>query len=147
MKPTIETEWDEELGLASCIITDKFNRIHVGIAQCHEDDLDMKNSKTGCAIAQRRAEISVLKSYIRDELKPRLRALKQLYYSSNRSQKFNETSYESKRIKKQIYLTEKELTTTKTSIKELQADLKVFLEQKEEFYQKIRQLRAKDSTD
>ena len=38
-------EWDEELGLASCIITDKENTFY-GQAHCHDDDLDMMNEKT-----------------------------------------------------------------------------------------------------
>ena len=61
-------------------------------------DQDMMSEKTGCEIANRRAEIMVLKGYVKNELKPRLRALKQLYYSMNRSKYFNEKSYENKML-------------------------------------------------
>lgn len=59
----------------------------------------MMSEKTGCEIAFRRAKIEVLKSY-RDELKIKLEALRQLYYSMNQSNKFNEKSYENKMLQR-----------------------------------------------
>ena len=41
--------WDEETGIASCILYNKANnKTYLGIAQCHTDDFDMMNEKTGC---------------------------------------------------------------------------------------------------
>lgn len=93
-----QIEWEENIGLASCTLTDTYDRKYIGTSICHPDDLDMMNEKTGCEIAHRRAEIMMLKGYVKNELKPRLRALKQLYYSMNRSQYFNEKSYENKML-------------------------------------------------
>ena len=93
-----QIEWEEDIGLASCTLTDTYDRKYTGTSICHPDDLDMMNEKTGCEIAHRRAEIMMLKGYVKNELKPRLRALKQLYYSMNRSQYFNEKSYENKML-------------------------------------------------
>lgn len=66
-------EWDEESGLASCILTDG-QHYYTGIAQCHYDDADMKSEKTGCEIAFRRAKIHAMQDY-KNELKIKLSAL------------------------------------------------------------------------
>ena len=101
----------------------------------------MKSEKTGCEIANRRAEIMVLKGYVKNELKPRLRALKQLYYSMNRSKYFNEKSYENKMLQSQIRVIKNELDTTNQIIAELEYDLSRYLDEKDKFYKKIRHLR------
>lgn len=103
----------------------------------------MKSEKTGYEIAQRRAEINMLKSYISNELKPRLRALKQLYYSMNRNKKFNENSYENYMLQRQIHLIKNELDTTKEIIAELEEDLITYIDSKDKFYKKIRHMRQK----
>ena len=108
---------------------------------CHSNDQDMKSEKTGCEIANRRAEIMVLKGYVKNELKPRLRALKQLYYSMNRSKYFNEKSYENKMLQSQIRVIKNELDTTNQIIAELEYDLSRYLDEKDKFYKKIRHLR------
>lgn len=141
-----EIEWDEEIGIASCVITDTYGRVHVGIAQCHENDFDMKSEKTGIEIAHRRAEIATLKSYVQDELKPRLRALKQLYYSMNRSKYFDEKSYETKMLWSQIRFIKNELTTTQETIAELEEDLMTYIDKKDEFYKKVRRMRNVSET-
>ena len=67
--------WDPETGLSTCILSDGTNT-YIGQAHCSETDQDMKSEKTGWEISHTRAEINKLKSYIKDELKPRLRGLK-----------------------------------------------------------------------
>ena len=63
--------WDEETGIASCILYNKANnKTYLGIAQCHTDDFDMMNEKTGCNIAFLRAKIKAFQSYKNDELTP-----------------------------------------------------------------------------
>lgn len=132
-------EWDSDIGLASCILTDG-EHYYTGIAQCHPDDQDMMSEKTGCEIAFRRAKIEVLKSY-RDELKIKLEALRQLYYSMNQSNKFNEKSYENKMLQRQIRLLDFDLTTTKEIIATEKQNLKDYLKKKDEFYNKTRSRR------
>ena len=141
MKNKTKIEWFEEPGLALCTITDSYDRTYHAEAFCHSNDQDMKSEKTGCEIANRRAEIMVLKGYVKNELKPRLRALKQLYYSMNRSKYFNEKSYENKMLQKQIHVIKNELDTTNQIIAELEYDLSRYLDEKDKFYKKIRHLR------
>ena len=140
-----QIEWEEDIGLASCTLTDTYDRKYIGTSICHPDDLDMMNEKTGCEIAHRRAEIMMLKGYVKNELKPRLRALKQLYYSMNRSQYFNEKSYENKMLQSQIRVIKNELDTTNEIIAELEYDLSRYLNEKDEFYKKVRRHRKIES--
>ena len=106
--------WDAESGIASCILSNG-EKVFTGFAHCHPDDVDMKGEKTGCEIALRRAKINALRGY-RDELKTKLAALNQLYYSMNTSKRFNEKSYENKMLQRQIRQINFDLATTKEMI-------------------------------
>ena len=58
------THWDEEAGYALVVLYDtKKDKTFVGVAQCHEKDIDMQSSLTGLSIAQYRAEIEMYKYY------------------------------------------------------------------------------------
>jgi chromosome segregation ATPase len=108
-----------------------------GIAECHPDDKDMMNARTGQEIAYRRAEINAYKKF-KDDIKIRLSALNQLYYSMNMSKHFNSNSYENKMLQRQIRLLNDDLATTNEMIATLQENLKVYLKEKDDFYKKIR---------
>lgn len=133
--------WDEEQGLASCILTDG-KQVYTGIAQCHPEDVDMMSEKTGCEIAFKRAKIEALRA-LRDELKISLSTLKQLYHSMNISHRFNEKSYENKMLQRQIRSINFDLTTTKEIIVSEEQNLREYLKNKDEFYVKIRKMRKK----
>ena len=134
-------DWDEETGISSCIVSDG-EKVYTGFAQCHPDDEDMKGQKTGCEIAFRRARINALRGY-RDELKIQLKALNQLYYSMNKSKKFNKKSYENKMLQRQIRMINFDLATTKEMIATEQENLRTYIKEKDEFYKKTRMRRKK----
>lgn len=129
--------WNEESGIATCIIEAR-NKIFFGAAQCHEEDRDMLSEKTGCEIACIRATIDALQDYKNNEIKPSLNALKQLYYSMNRSKNFNPKSYENKMLWRQIRQKENELELIKTMITTSKQNLKTFIDKKEQLYQMLR---------
>lgn len=128
--------WDEDAGVASCILSDG-EKVFTGFAQCHPDDRDMSSEKTGCEIAFRRARINALRGY-RDELKIKLKALNQLFYSMNRSYRFNEKSYENRMLQRQIRMINFDLTTTKEIIATEEQNLRQYLSDKDKFYTKTR---------
>ena len=133
--------WDEEDGVATCILTDGKNQF-VGEAICHDQDGDMKSEKTGCEIAAKRALIQYL-THIRDnELTPRLKALNQLYYNMKHSNHFNEKSYENKMLQRQIRMTKDDLATIKEELATTKQELNEYISKKEEFYQKVRKQRT-----
>ena len=113
------------------------NKVFTGIAKCHPDDSDMCSEKTGSEIACRRANIDALRSY-RDELKIALKALNQLYYSMNKSKKFNAKSYENRMLQRQINLIKNDLTTTNEMIVSEQQNLRAYIKSKDIFYKATR---------
>lgn len=129
--------WDPEEGVASCIIKYK-NQTFCGVAMCHEEDKDMMSEKTGMEIAYRRATIDYLK-YVRDmELKPALKALKQLYYTMKHSTHFNPKSYENSKLQRHIRMYEFDLETINELIVDERKNLKDYIDKKDEFYKKTR---------
>ena len=129
--------WDHEEGIASCIIKYK-NQTFCGVAMCHEEDKDMMSEKTGMEIAYRRATIDYLK-YVRDmELKPALKALKQLYYTMKHSTHFNPNSYENSKLQRHIRMYEFDLETINELIVNERKNLKDYIDKKDEFYKKTR---------
>ena len=129
--------WDPEEGVASCIIKYK-NQTFCGVAMCHEEDKDMMSEKTGMEIAYRRATIDYLK-YVRDmELKPALKALKQLYYTMKHSTHFNPKSYENSKLQRHIRMYEFDLETINELIADERKNLKDYINKKDEFYKKTR---------
>lgn len=133
--------WDEETGIASCILSDG-EKVYTGFAHCHPDDEDMKGQKTGCEIAFRRAKINALRGY-RDELKTQLKALNQLFYSINKSKKFNPKSYENRMLQRQIRMINFDLTTTKEMIANEELNLRAYIKSKDVFYTQTRKRRQK----
>ena len=67
-----EFSWEEETGVAICVLTDEKGRVFVGEATCHSQDTDMKSERTGCELAFRRAKLQYLRTIRDSELKPAL---------------------------------------------------------------------------
>lgn len=129
--------YDKETGCSTCIIETKYGKFS-GTACCHPDDMDMASEKVGCEIAYSRAAIDSLK-YERDNvIKPSLKALKQLYYSMNRSKKFNPKSYEYKMLKRQIECWEFDLSVINDMINTERTWIRDYINTKEALYQNIR---------
>lgn len=129
--------YDKETGCSTCVIETKYGKFS-GTACCHPDDMDMASEKVGCEIAYSRAAIDSLK-YERDNvIKPSLKALKQLYYSMNRSKKFNPKSYEYKMLKRQIECWEFDLAVIGDMIDTERIWIRDYINTKEALYQNIR---------
>lgn len=88
-------------------------------------------------MAFRRAQIELYKFY-RNKIKSRLEVLVQLYSSISTSKHFNEMSYESRRIRKEIYRYTSYLKDIKNLLKEEQKDLRLYIQKKDLLYQKLR---------
>lgn len=139
MIKSVRCEYDEESRITYCYITDEKERMYVGIAMCHEDDIDMLSWRTGEEIAYRRARMDYLRGRRDAELKPRLAALKQLYYSMKHSSNFNPKSYENRMLQRQIRLLEFDLATIKEELANSQKYLKEYINGKDKIYKRIRE--------
>lgn len=137
----VEVKWREKTGIANCMILDRGKKFY-GMAFCSEEDKDFMNEYTGIQIAQQRACINAQKDYIQNDVKPRLKAIKQLYYSINRSKHYNIKCYENKMIRRQLYVIKNELTTAQMELIQMEQALKDYIEEKDKFYKKIRKARS-----
>ena len=139
-----EFSWDAENHSAVCIITDEKNRIFVGEAQCHPDDVDMSSERVGCEIAFRRAKIQHLRTVRDADIKPALAALKHLYGSMTHSTQFQANSYEAKTIRKHIHQITFELTTIKEMLAYEYKMLTEYIQGKDKLYKRIRAREEQD---
>lgn len=138
-------DWDSETGTATCILTDGKNHTFYGEAHCHPKDQDMMSEKTGYAIALRRAYIKALCYYRDTECKPTLKALNQFYNSINYSKEYDKKNYIVKRLLKHIAIAQKDLDAVNELIAEERKGLRDYIDQKDEFYGKIRNKRQAES--
>ena len=139
-------EYNPETHMTFCSI-ERNGKVFIGEAFCHKDDWDMESEKTGCQIAECRANIKML-IHIRDnEIKSALRALYQYYYTINKSKKFNEKSYEFKMLKRQIKRLENDLSIIRKELAEEKEFLKTYITGKNKFYKTLRDKRALAKTD
>ena len=143
MKREPKFYFNPEYGSSMCVIETK-NKTFVGTAQCLDSDRDMMSEKTGCEIAYHRAIIHTLESHVSD-LKNELMGLHKYYYSVNQSKYFDENCYMTNMLKSQMQQREEEIQVTKELIQKEKKYLKNFMEDKAQFYKKIRRNRKADS--
>ena len=134
----ITEDWNEELGLAQCVITDFSNGVILsgyGRAICHDDDTRWKRASTGKYIAMTRAQIDILRKKRDYELKPSIMAIEHIISTMTNSKKYNPDSYEAKRVKKELKNLKNDLHMINTIIKDEQASLKTYLDAKDKLHQ------------
>ena len=138
-------EWNEEIGQAYCVITDKKDRVFVGTATCHPDDADMKSRRTGEEIAFRRARIESMRA-VRTDLQSELGALNQLYYSMKQSTRFNPKSYENIMLQRRIRAINFDLDTIKEMLTTERESLRDLIQETDKFSSQVRAHRNKVKT-
>lgn len=106
----------------------------------------MQNELTGIKIASSRAIIKLFQ-YRRNELKHKLAALNQLYYSVNKSKKYDSHGYMENMLEHQRQQIQNELDIMKDALKNEQEELKQYINNKDKFYKRIRANRNKDNID
>lgn len=130
--------WDEDKGIATCVLQDGDNNYFIGMAQCCDADKDMQSEKTGCNLALRRAEIKYY-IHIRDnEIKPVLKTLQHLYSNMSTSKHFNPKGYEAKMLYRKIQQFKNDLDMINEILADAKQELKTTIEKKEQFYQRVR---------
>ena len=137
----ITYEYNDTIGMSICTIYDN-GKVYQGFAWCSKDDQDMKSEKTGLTIAEYRAHIAQSKGIRDNENKPGLAALKQAKFAINQSRHFNKDSYEYRMLEQQIRNYEQDLIFIKNTISLQKANLNKYMQDKADFYQKIRKNRS-----
>jgi hypothetical protein len=131
----ITQDWNEEIGMAQCVITDTSNGVTLsgyGRALCHDDDEAYKNQITGDYIAFTRAQIDILRKKRDYELKPSIIAIEHIISTMINSKNYNPNSYEAKRIKKELQNLKLDLRYINTVIEDTQLGLREYLILKDE---------------
>lgn len=134
--------WDEETGVATCVLYDNKNHTYAGIAHCHPNDKDMCSKLVGFQIAYKRAYITFLKK-LKNILSDRKHFLEVIIKEMKDSPYFSEKDFGVRKINKELNKLENNLINTKIFIKKMDKELSEYIADKEEFYQKIRTKRAK----
>lgn len=138
-----KTHWDEKTGYALVILYDtKKDKTFMGVAQCHENDMDMKSSFTGLSIAQYRAEIEMYK-YYKELLTTELNTLLDFEKSAKCCKHYNEDFQIENLLHKRIEKYRLSLIYVTNMIKAAQENLQKYLRAKAELYQKLRDNRKK----
>lgn len=141
MKDIIE-HWDEEHGVARCIINYKtrsgIELNGIGIAECSPEDSDFMSERTGSVIAEYRAEIDLIRKINKYEIKPAIAALKHVYCTMVKSKRYNSDSYEAIRLKKELAHLMDEFEENKNMITSLKTDLNFYMDSKDKFYKELR---------
>ena len=106
----------------------------------------MQSKLTGQTIAEWRAMRQYFRHMRDNELKPQLKALKQLYYAMNRSKEFDPKSYQSKMLYRHIQNIKTDLDTINNNIATLSQNLTTYISDKDKVYQSLRKIKqAKDN--
>ena len=124
---------NESNPVTTCQIFDKFGKIYVGQAVCHPDDRDMVNEMTGAALAQMRAELSLLRDLRDSEIIPELKAIRRIYN--------NLKKYKKPLLRRELNEAEFIYVAIKEMIRSKKREIADFILTKEKFYQGIRRNR------
>lgn len=133
--------WDEDSGIATCIIEDKNGR-YIGVAKCSPKDADMKNEKTGLIIAEARANIKLIKAE-KSRTAQELKALNHYYHCIKDSKHFRPESYEANMLYRQTTQLKETIDSYNDIIKLQEKELDRFFQEKLKFYISVRKHRQK----
>ena len=111
----------------------------VGMACCHDDDMDFMSERTGLQIAEARAELDFLRHIRDNELKPAIKVLQHLQDNMKTSKKYNPESYEASMLRRQLAIKKNELAAIKAEIKTLTSFIGGYIAEKDKLYNKLRQ--------
>ena len=136
----ITRDWNEELGMAQCVINDTSNGVMLvgyGRAVCCDEDEKYKSKITGYYIAETRARIDIMCKKRDYELRPAIMALEHVLATMEHSTKYDPNSYEAKRIRKELKNLKNDLHIVRSIITDEKNALKTYLEQKDAIYRKL----------
>lgn len=133
--------WDEEKGIATCVIEDKNGR-YTGVAKCSSKDMDMKSQKTGLTIAEARANMKLIKAE-KKKTTQELKGLNHYYHCIKNSKHFNPESYEANMLNRQIIQLKETIDIYSDILEAQEKELDRFFQEKLKFYISVRNHRLK----
>lgn len=129
---SITFDYNKNTGYAYCEI--KYdNMIFTGNAKCLPEDEDFESERTGCFIAEVKANVKKLK-YIRKNLRKELKGLTNFQKRLECCKNYNENSFEAKRLRKEIYIYQEQIEALSSAIEDEEKYLVKYVNEKEAFY-------------
>lgn len=116
----------------------------IGYAKCLPEDNDMISERTGCTLAEIKANIKRLR-YIRNKVREQLKPLTIFKSRLECCKDYNADSFEARRLRKEIWLYEEEIKEITNAINDEEAYLKKYIKEKENLYTRIRAKRANET--
>lgn len=144
MSIKIDSHWDELTGFSEVIISDSNGHDFQGTAYVHPDDRDMANELTGKDIAFTRAEIKLITNEM-EKIRNQIKELNHLMslYIQNPKVKHEDECF--KILLREIENLNDYHEALKTERAGYRKSLHECLQRKDEFYKKIRKVRAEKS--
>ena len=112
-----------------------------GRAKCLPEDMDMMSERTGSTLAEIKANIKRLK-YMRNQVREQLKPLELFQKRLECCKNYNNTSFEARRLRKEIWLYKEEIQEITNAINDEEAYLKKYIAEKDNLYTKIRAKRS-----
>ena len=125
------------LGQSMCTIKYKGNEF-IGIANCHPDDMDFVSERTGCYIAETRANLARLRHKRDNNLRPQVKSLMNFYKDLKGRKHFNQEHPVVGVLIQHINELNHELAEIEQDIRLEQTYLNDYIKNKDIIYKKIR---------
>lgn len=124
-----------EDGVSTVTISNKYGTF-IGTAKLHPEDKPFESNLAGCRFAEMRAGIKIFQAQIK-ELRFKIKVLKDFEKSLLNCKNYNPNSFEGKRLRKQIYLYNKELNHLLEGKRSLAEKLKEQIDYRDNVVRKI----------
>ena len=115
-----------------------------GYSKCLPVDEDMMSERTGSTLSEIKANIKRLK-YIRNKTREQLKPLELFQKRLECCKNYNNTSFEARRLRKEIWLYKEEIQEITNAINDEEQYLKKYIAEKDDLYYRIRAKRANES--
>lgn len=136
-----EYNWIEDPGISICYLTEK-NNVYIGVAECSEQDQDMKSKLTGSRISFLRAYIDRCKTKLQ-KLTEEHKTLTNFYKSIKDCKYYNENHQIETILMKKIGNLETEINYYDELLDFTKYELNAFLNEKAKLYKKLRENRQR----
>lgn len=134
----VESHYNSDLGHSIVTIKTKYGNF-TGTSQLYDEDKEIASSFRGCQYAEIKAIRQAYKAEIK-EIDLKIKTLKDFEKVLKNMKKYNENSFEAKRLRKEIFLYQKK----KKEIQETIADItQTLLKGMEEYPQEVERLKKK----
>lgn len=120
------------------------HEIVVGEAKCMPQDMDMMSEKTGGDIALYKATIKILRNK-RKRTRQEYRVLKNLLKTYKNRPNFDASDPYVRILKRKIYSYSQDIEYLNNCENNCREELRKYIDEKDNFYQKIRAMRKRDS--